>query len=243
MIKWMLGMLLLMMCFSCSKNGLFDAGPTVTREIILNQEFNSIDADDIFNIILVQDTTYKIFVTCGQNLQKFVNIYIQDHILHLDQNTEFNWSRPYSKIQLVFHIVQMPQLNIYQPIQLTSQGTLTMPGFSIVDFGKFSDVNVMINVNYCQISMSSDNFGYYKVNGTCNSADFTGWGSSIVRADSLVTKQVSVIQKGWGSVYVNCDSSLVVSLESTGNIYYTGIPARIIIDKQESSGKLIQLKP
>jgi hypothetical protein len=232
---------LLCLSYACSKNGLFDAGPTVTQEIVLNQTFGEIDADQIFDIILVQDTLYKILVTCGQNLQKDVNIYIRNNILHLDQNTAYNWSRPYNKIQLEFHLVQMPQLNIYEPIELTSKGTLTMPSFSIIDFGKFSEVNVNLNVNYCQVSMSSDNFGYYQVNGTCNTADLTGWGSSIVRADSMVTKQISVIQKGWGSVYVNCTSTLEVSIESTGSVFYAGHPDSIIIDKQTQGGQLIPI--
>lgn len=228
-------------CLSCDKNGLFDAGKTVIREIQLQEDFSLIEVENIFDITLVQDTVNKILVTCGENLQKFVDIHIQDKVLHLNQHTTNDWSRPYNKIKLECHFIQMPGMNIREPISLSTIGTLTIPNFYIVDWGTFCEMDVNLNVDNCYLDMSDEDFGLFKLKGKCAHAYFRTNGSAIVRADSLVTTFCKVDHHGWGDVYVNFTSKLEVSLQNTGNIYYIGDPLNIVIDKQSSDGQLIRL--
>jgi hypothetical protein len=90
--------------------------------------------------------------------------------------------------------------------------------------------------------MDSDNFGRFKLKGQTYSAYFEGWGSCQVRADSLaVSNDCFVKHRGMGDIYVNALSLLSVSLEYTGNIYYTGNPPQII-EKELSSGRLIKMQ-
>jgi hypothetical protein len=195
----------------------------------------------MFDIVLVQDTLNKVLVTCGKNLQSYVSIGVVNNILSLEQHTKNNWSRKYEKIQLEVHLIDIPALYIHEPSNIKNKGILKSTDFTLCDFGKFSEVDLNIDVNSCGIYMTSDNFGYFKIKGKCVYLDAWGWGSSVVRADSLKAENCNVLQRGIGSVYVNTSNELKVSLEYSGNVYYTGNPSSIIVEEQKSTGQLIKM--
>jgi hypothetical protein len=214
---------------------------TVTHEIKIDQPFSTLDFKSIFDVVLVQDTVNKILVTCGKNLQSYVSIGVSNDVLMLSQDTKFNWSRKYEKIQLEIHLTAIPNILIHEPVNLKSKSILKGDSFFLVDLGKVSEVDVTVDVNTCAVYMTFDNFGSFKVKGKCNYAEFWGWGSSIVRADSLIATNCDVLQRGIGNVYVNVTNQLSVSLNYSGNVYYTGNPAEIIIKEQKSTGQLIKM--
>ncbi len=224
---------------SCNK-ALFNAGETVTKEVRIDSVFSSIDIENMFDITLVNDTVNKVLVTCGENLQPFVSITAKNGILYFNNSAKENWSRSYQKIKLEVHLTFGPRIDIHEPISLKTKGVFTCNNFSIIDFWKISEVDVNIDANFCGIYMSSDNFGYFKIKGKAQTADIWGWGSAYVMADSLVSQNCHVLQRGMADVHVNVSGQLSVSLEFTGNVYYTGNPAEIIIENQTSTGRLIK---
>lgn len=225
---------------ACDKS-LFDSGPETQREIIIKEAFTKIDFQNIFDIVMIQDTVNKIIITCGENLQDKVSATVSNGTLTLDHNEKYNWSRSYKHIQAEIHIVSIPAIAIHAPVSLISADTLKGEIFWLLDYGKYSNINVTLNVNACDVYMTSDNFGIFKVKGKCKKADLWGWGSALVRADSLVAEQCHVKHRGFNDVYVNVTNQLSVSLEYTGNIYYTGNPKSITIEQKLSSGSLIPL--
>ena len=232
---------ILICCLLSCKDGLFDSGMTITREIKIEQPFSTLDFKNIFDVVLVQDTINKVLVSCGKNLQSYVSVDVSNDVLIVNQDTKFNWSRKYEKIKLEIHLTAIPNILIHEPVNLKSKGTLKGDNFSLVDYGKVSEVDVTVDVNTCAVYMTFDNFGSFKVKGKCNYAEFWGWGSSIVRADSLIAGDCYVLQRGIGNVYVNVINQLSVSLNYSGNVYYTGNPAEIIIKEQKSTGQLIKM--
>jgi len=234
-------LILLILAFVSCKDGLFDSGITVTRENKIEQPFSSIDFKNIFDVVLVQDTVNKVLVTCGKNLQSYVSIGVINDVLTLDQDTKFNWSRKYQKINLEIHFSTIPQIIIHAPVNIKSKDNLKGDSFLLVDYEKLSEVDIAMDVNSFYLYMSFDNFGYFKFKGNCNYASLWGWGSCTVRADSLMTADCDVLQRGIGSVYVNVSNQLTVSLDYSGNVYYTGTPASIIIKEQKSTGQLIKI--
>lgn len=229
-----------MMLLSC-KDGLFDSGPTITREVEITGTFSTINFKNMFDVVLVQDTMDKVLVTCGKKLQSYVSIGVMDGILNCDQDTKYNWSRKYEKIKLEIHFIALSEISIHEPVNIKNKGILNGPTFTLVDYGKFSEVELTVDLGICGIYMTSDNFGYFKIKGKCGFADIWGWGSSLVRADSLAAVNCNVLQRGIGSVYVNVSNELTVSLEYSGNVYYTNTPASIVIKEQKSTGQLIKM--
>ena len=248
MIRWLkiyalkrhiIYMVPLLLIISCNK-ALFNAGDTVTRELKIEVQFSIIDIENIFDITLVNDTVNKVLVTCGENLQPYVSIKVKDGILYFDHSVKENWSRSYQKIKLEVHLTFGPRIDIHEPISLKTIGVFKADYFALIDFWKVSEVDINLDVHTCGIYMSSDNFGYFKVKGKAQTADIWGWGSAYVLADSLVTQNCHVIQRGMADVHVNVTGQLAVSLEFTGDVYYRGNPTEVIIEKQTSTGRLIK---
>jgi hypothetical protein len=241
-IRLGLWLLILSLFLSCKDNALFDSGPTVTREVTIAEYFSSIDIENMFDITLVQDTVKKVLVTCGKNLQSYVSVSVKDSILVLDHNAKYNWSRKYEKIKLEVHLIVTPHIDIYEPVNLKTRGILKGGNFILKDWGRVSEVDISLDVNSCELYMASDNFGYFKIKGKSSSAYFEGWGTCQVRADSLILNYCHVKHRGMGNVYVNVTGQLIVSLEFTGNVCYTGNPSQIVIEQQKSSGQLINMQ-
>jgi hypothetical protein len=233
-------MSLVALLVSCDK-ALFDAGDTVTKEIAIDGPVSSINIQNIFDIVLVQDTVNKVLVTCGENLQSYVSITAQDGVLTLNHSVKNSWSRKYEKIKLEVHLITISKIDIHEPVSLKTSGVFKCDNFVLTDFDKVSEVDVNLDVTFCGIYMSSDNYGYFKVKGKAQSADIWGWGSAYVKADSLVAQNCSVLHRGMADVYVNVTGKLSVSLEFSGDVYYTGNPTEIVIVEQLSSGRLIKM--
>jgi hypothetical protein len=231
--------LLMFFLFGCDK-AFLDSGPIETQTISITEPYSSIDFKNTFDVVLVQDTVSKALVTCGANLQDKVSVKVENGVLIINQFTSQDWSRKYGHIRLELHILQPMDINVREPINLTNTDTLRGEHFGIIDWGKMSQADVAVNVRSVSISMSSDNFGVYKLKGNCQSAYLWGWGSCFVYADSLKAQSCYVLQRSIGDVYVNVVNNLTVSLEQTGNVYYRGTPT-LVTEKQTSSGKLISL--
>ena len=226
---------------SCDK-AFFDTGTETSREIVITETFSSINFKNIFDVTIIQDTINKIIITCGENLQAKVSAVVKEGQLVLDHSETNNWSRKYKHIQAELHVITSPSIHVNAPINLKSIGTLKGELFWLCDYGKISEIDINIDVKSCGIYMSSDNFGVFKIKGKCENADLWGWGSAVVKADSLLAKNCHVKHRGFGDVYVNVSQQLAVSLEFSGNVYYTGNPSKIAIEEKLSSGSLILMK-
>lgn len=239
--KISLTLLLLLCLVSCEKNAFFKAGETVSREILFEGKFKIIEVNSMLEITLVQDSINKAIVTCGENLQPNIDFYVQDSVLHLDNSIKYNWSRSYDKIKLELHLVRTPQLNIRKPVSIVTRDTFKTTEFFLIDWGTFTDLDVTLDVNNCAIDLSPEGFGHYTVKGKAFSATFNGKGSAFIYANDLKIQNCIVKQLSIGDIYVNVTNELKVSLLSSGNVYYSGNPNKVVVEKTISKGRLIQV--
>lgn len=224
---------------SCIDEALFDRGEMVTDTIDL-PDFSTIEAKNTFEIELVTDTSNKLLVTCGENLQPYIKIKVVDGILYLDHDIKNNWSRKYEKVKLKLYSKPFGRVNVWKPVKIFNTTPYKGPAFTFVDFMKYSELDLDLDVDYCRIAMSSDNFGNYKVKGWAREAELWGWGSCTVHAESLLVNNLYVLHRGMGNVHVNAIDNLSVSIQFTGNVYYYGNPTNISVDSGKGSGKLLK---
>lgn len=213
--------------FTSCKDGLFNAGEVVTREVLLDDKISLIEVNSMFDITLVQDTINKALTTCGENLQPDIDIFIKDGTLHINNSIKYSWSRDYEKVKLELHLISIPQINVRKPIYMTTRDTFKTNEFFLVDWGKFTELNVTLDVNNCAIAVSSDNFGHFTVKGKAVNATFNGWGSSFIYAEGLQTQNCTVNHRSIGDTYVNVSNTLNVTIETSGKVYYYGNPSTI----------------
>jgi hypothetical protein len=224
----------------CGK-GLFDAGSLQTREIAINEDFSRIIVNKTFDITLVQDTVIRVKITAGKNLLPDISIEVKDYILYLDNSIRYNWTRNYEKIKIEMHLKSIPVLQIMEPSHIITKDTFQTENFYLEDWGKFSDVNVIVHANNVAIGTSEDNFGRICISGKTANTNISVKGSCFVYADGLESQYCNIESGSIGDIYVNVLNTLNVSINSTGHVYYRGQPSQIIYQTQSSSDKLIKI--
>lgn len=235
-----LAIVLLLQMGSCQKNAFFDAGEIVSQEIHLENKISSIEVNTMLDITLVQDTINLAIVTCGENLLPDIDIFIKDDVLHLNNTIKYCWSRSYEKIKLELHLISIPQLNIRMPAYITTRDTFKTDEFFLVDWGTFTELDVMLDVNRCVLDVSSEDFGHYTIKGKAIDATFNDWGSSFMYAEGLQVQNCKVNQRSIGDIYVNVSNVLEVNIATTGKVYYYNNPSTIIVDDSQKD-RLIHL--
>jgi hypothetical protein len=226
-------------CFTQCKDEFLNSGDTVTKEFRITEPFNNIEITADFDIELVQDTVNKAIVTCGENLMNDVHVTAENNNLTLAHDAKYNWSRDYSKIQVKLHLKSISYINVRKPCHIFTTDTFKTDNFYFVDWGKFTEMDVCLDVYNMQIAMSSDNFGRYTLKGKAVNVLLWQWGSAFILADSMKIQNCNVVHKSAGDVYVNVAKELQVSLKSVGNVYCSSKPDTVIITEQLSTGKLI----
>lgn len=223
---------------SCIDDALFDGGEVVSKTIDL-ADYSAIEVESTFEIELLNDTVNRVVVSCGENLQPYIKVEVVNDILYLKHEIKNNWSRKYERVKLQLHTKPFNRIYVYKPAKIYTTQVFEAPTFVYVDFMKYSELDVNINVNYCVIGMSSDNFGQYFVKGHADKAELYGWGSCLVKADSLQTNYCYVLHRGMGNVFVNTTGQLDADIQFTGNVYYSGNPAQINLQRT-GAGNLIK---
>ncbi|NVO08767.1 MAG: DUF2807 domain-containing protein [Bacteroidales bacterium] len=227
--------------YSSCKDGLFNPGAVVTREIQLSSIIFSVEVNTMLEITLVQDTINKALVTCSENLQSDIDIFVKDNILYLNNSIKYSWSRNYEKVKLELHLIKIPRLDIWKPSYITSRDTIKTHEFFLVDWGKFTELDVTLDVDNCAIDVSVEGFGHYTVKGKSTTATFYCKGSAFFYAEGLQVQNCTVFQNSIGDTYVNVLNKLTVTIQNSGKVYYYGNPSSIILNNNFSNDKLIHL--
>jgi hypothetical protein len=129
--------------------------------------------------------------------------------------------------------------NVRKPVRIYTTQVYRAPYFGFIDFMKYSELDINIDVEDCLVAMSSDNFGQFRLKGRASHAHLWGWGSCVLKADSLQTDYCYVLHRGMGNVFVNATGQLDADIQFTGNIYYSGNPAQVNLQRT-GSGNLIK---
>ncbi len=223
---------------SCIDDALFNGGEVVSKTLDL-PDYSTIEVESTFEIELLNDTINKVVVRCGENLHPYIKIEVVNDILYLKHEIKNNWSRKYERVKLELHTKPFGNFNVRKPVRIYTNQVYKAPYFGFIDFMKYSELDINIDVEDCLIAMSSDNFGQFKVKGRASRAHLWGWGSCLVNADSLQTNYCYVLHRGMGNVFVNTTGQLDADIQFTGNVYYSGNPAQVNLQRT-GSGNLIK---
>jgi len=208
---------------SCFKDALWNAGQDESRKINL-EEYNTIELNSIFDILLVQDTVNYAVVTCGKNIINNVEINEKNNVLNLSQKTDVNWTRTYKHTLIELHFKLLSSIQINNSVKIESKSPIHSPFLTIQDNGDLSEVNLYINCNNFSMAVSNDNFGIYKIRGSAINSNLTLNGSAHFRTENLVTNSCNFIHNGIGDCYVNTKNFLVGKILRNGKLVYYYYP-------------------
>lgn len=223
---------------ACEKKAFFDAGEPSVKQFHVDT-FYVLEVDDIFEIELQNAEENMVVAYGGANLLENLHFYNEGDRLHLTNTNKFDWSRKYNKIKLVVKTTDLTKINIRIPCKIITRTPFVSDQLRIVDWEKFSEVDIEVDVNEMGMFVSSDNAGIYTIRGKAGHARFRPWGSCFMYAHELIAKTARVTHSSIGDCYVNASDKLEIEIDENGTIYYAGKPELII--NKNTAGRIMQL--
>ncbi len=222
--------IMLFLGMGCEKSPFFNAGEE-TSFLIELEDFSILEIHDIFEITLHNSEENYLKVHTGENLLSKLNIYVEDGKLFLKDGNKYNWSRNYDKIRIDLYTSDLSRINIRSSVSIHTQSVFKTELLSIVDFEKYSEIDMELEVNSFSIFVSSDNAGMYTFKGSAASASIRPWGSCFIYADELKISRASVRHSSIGDVHLFVTEQLKVSMDEKGRLFYKGNP-EVVIENQ-----------
>ncbi|MCC6369996.1 MAG: DUF2807 domain-containing protein [Bacteroidia bacterium] len=213
---------------NCNKDNAFDcfkSNGKTTSQVRFPGYFNRIQVNDKIEVTIHKGNEYKVEVMAGANLLRKIKTKVVDNELIIDNNNKCNFVRGY-KHQIKAHIT-LPYLKMAVNSGVGdmhiednfTQDTLVVRVDGVGD--------IYVNGTFNQVRSSTHGAGNTYVSGTTDSFAIYASGTCYVWAKDLNVKGYLFVNSlSLGDIYVNCNglSTMDYTLESDGNLYYSGKP-------------------
>lgn len=239
----LINILLFILVFaSCEKKSskCFTSKGKIIEENRILTEFNTILVNDIFNVILVQDTVYKVILEGGENLLPAVTTDVINDTLLIDNTIKCNWLRDYDKINLFVHFENLEYLVTSAPVKVMSYDTVKCNSLEYYAIGEIGEADLILNCSYFRFDDSFNTLGHFKFRGkTDYSRFFINYGSSLY-AKNLISEKTDILYHTIGDMYIHVSGHLRAWIWGSGTVYYTGNPGLVEVIEKSSTGHLVK---
>ncbi len=203
--------------------------------------FDQIELDDNINLILTQDTVNYIEIEAGKHLHKLIKTNINSGILTIRNNNKCNWVRSYKKeINAYLHFKNITGLKYNGSGDICSTDTIKSKIIYIENLDGSGTISLTIRSDQSYIKEHTGPADF-NIRGKTSYNYVWAAGYGLMDCRNLRADNVTVINKGTNSCFVNAKNSLDAEIDYTGNIYYIGKP-NSISTKIDGIGKLLQLQ-
>ncbi len=227
---------MLLLLSACEDNGFFQAGEE-TSLLVDVENFSILEIYDLFEINIHNSEDNYLEVRTGENLLSKLDLYVEEDKLYLKDDNKYNWSRNYEKVKIDIYTSNLSRINIRSSVSITTTSIFYAETLSIVDYEKFSEIDMEIEVDKFNFFVSSDNAGIYTFRGSAHTASFRPWGSCFIYADNLKVSEARILHSGIGDIYLFVTALLNISIDEKGRLFYKGNP-KLIIENQ-TNGAII----
>ena len=193
-------------------------------------------------MVLIQDTSEFVKITCGENLINRIRTRQKPGYLEITGYSGANWTRSYQRPLIELHFSQLHNMCIYEGVKMVTQGPVKSGFLSVWDVSNVSELDLEIECSGFQLSVSEDNFGIYRIKGKAAYSFLEPDGSAHFRTESLQTDSSYVNHKGIGDCYVNARKVLEGELYRDGTLFYKNYP-ELRLKVKNSKGKILPLAP
>lgn len=207
----------------CSEDPHWSAGQEVTRTIEL-AEFHTLEVNDIFDILLVQDSVNRAVVTCGQNNIDAIRMTIDQGVLALSQRTVMNWTSSYRHTLVELHFNGLSSVVMNSSAKIESSDTIRSPEFSVTDNTLLGELDLLVSCNLFRMTVPNENWGIYRVRGKALKSVFSLTGSAHFQTKELVTDSCDFFHSGLGDCFINARRIIKGTITRSGRVYYKNYP-------------------
>lgn len=242
--NWIAFLVLLSILYSCEKSSLTDCfkntGPVTTEEREVD-DFNHILLRHNVNLHLRQAEKNKITVKAGGKLIKKIKTTVNDDgQLEIRNNNSCNWVRSFdTPIDVFLDFVKLDSIEYRSTGDILAEETLFLDTLKIdvLEGSGMIELKVDAHVVFCGLTYGTADI---VLTGKCEISYVYSAGFGRIDNRDLSSKFVFVNNKSSNDVYLQATIDLGATIENIGNIYYTGNPPTINLNKT-GTGKLIKL--
>lgn len=222
-------LLIFIVISGCGKTGLDCL--TNTGEIIFQDReitpFDSIEIYDNVNLFISQDTLYKLIVESGKNIIGGIETTVENRTLVIHNTNSCNWVRSYDHPINVY--ISTPNLwKIYYNSSgdVSSVNTISGDSLKLEAWGGCGRIDLSLDVYigffYLQIGTAD-----IHLSGSCGIVSLYTGDFGLIDATNLNSGFAFVSSKSSNDCYIQVHQRLDATIQSIGNIYYTGNPEEI----------------
>jgi hypothetical protein len=218
-IVWMI----LVAFSSCMQPVIWEEGEEVIR-YVRTVDYDTIEFRGIFDVLMVQDTTAFVKITCGENLISYVRTHQRKGYIEVREDDRMNWTRNYKRTFVEMHFTRIHHICIQKGVRMVTSGPLKSQFLSIWDISGISETDLEINCSGFKLSVCGDNSGIYKISGKADYTCLEPHGSAHFMMGNLLTDSCHIQHKGTGDCQVNVTRVLEGEIVGKGTIQYKNYP-------------------
>lgn len=213
-----------------------------TEKDVFVEEFNELFLGHNMNYTLVEDTIPFVRLKGGKNLLNLIHFTVQDSILSITNNNRCNFLRKYDRlVEAEIHFTKLQRIDYKGSHDLIGLDTIRGTFFNLRLAQASGNVNVLVHTDLLN-GFVNDGSGDYIFKGKTKFAHIQAYSNGFADTrELLVENKLEVTSRSSRSVYCNAEGiELKVTINGTGNVYYSGNPLSIELERS-SSGNLLPL--
>ncbi|MDR2009727.1 MAG: DUF2807 domain-containing protein [Bacteroidales bacterium] len=231
---------------SCTKNGgNCIKSPGSEKSISENLgNFNSIILNDLFDVTIIDSTSYSIKITTGEYLLSFIKYEIIDNELIIDNSYKCSWLTKPEKPKITISTPTLEKIIVNDACDLRSIGTLNYNNLIIDCFAKILTTDITIDCDDYFCFKANSTTGDYYIKGRCGYAFLYNLGHGYLYADDLKCEYMDFVHESHGHSRICATNKLSVSSIKYGEVFLiTNICPEIVFandsERERISGNCI----
>ena len=230
---------LLILLFGCDKNTCFEkSGQVVTANRTIAST-GTVYVYDNINLVLTQDNEDRLTIEAHKNLHDFITAEMAGDALTLRNTSSCSWMKsPSEKITAYLSVKGLNKIVYEGSGIVSSTNTLQADHFTIDSDGGAGVVAISLNAKLTRVVLPREGPDI-SLQGASDSCYTYCTSRGTINFKNFVVKKMQIDYGSVRNAFINVTESLRGRIYHTGNVYYSGNPGFIQMEKL-SSGKLLR---
>lgn len=231
--------LFLVIAGGCEIDKCFKKTGSQTSNTAFFDSIGAIHVNGMFNVELVQDTSYFIEAIGYEQAIKGIEIVENNDSVTIYYYNNCFWRRDFDRPLIRIHFSDIHALNIFEASYIFSTDSIT-DSFKFTVRSSIAEADLIFNNRKVYFYINKSCGGKFVFRGKTDYAYLMNFNTGLFEMDELECKRASVKNYSSIDVKVNVVEELKVEIYNTGNILYRGNPV-IVVDTLASSGRVLPL--
>ena len=220
----------------CKKLGLESPGQIVIKERS-TQPFTKICLFDNIDLQLTQDTTERIQIEAGENIQSMITTDFSADSLILKNKARGLMTNPDQKIIAHVFVKTLNSISYQSSGNIACSNTITNPFFEIYSNTGAGNVYLNLNTHILNAGIYGENADFI-FDGHADSCYTYCSSRGSIDYRNFVTDKLLIDYSSARDAYVNVSDALYGNIFYLGNIYYKGHPSIVSVN-EKNKGRII----